>query len=44
MTSDDIVAKMTMDTTVTFDTTDVFIIPLVAILTSTPLLRREEHI
>jgi hypothetical protein len=38
MTSDDIVVKMTMDTT------GVFIIPLVALLTSTPLLRREEHI
>jgi hypothetical protein len=46
MTLDHTVTTMTLDHTVatmTMDTTTAFVIPLVALLTSSPVMRRKEH-
>jgi hypothetical protein len=44
VTSYHIVATMTLDNIVASDTTDAFIIPLVAMLTSSPVMCREEQL
>jgi hypothetical protein len=44
MISDHIIATITLDTTVEFYTTVAFVIALVAMLTSTPVMWREEHL
>jgi hypothetical protein len=43
VTSYHIIATMTLYTIVAFDTTVVFVVPLVALLASMPVLWREEH-
>jgi hypothetical protein len=43
MTSDYIIATMISDITVAFDTTVAFVIPFVTLLTSTPVMWREEN-
>jgi hypothetical protein len=44
MTSDNIIATVTLDTIIAFYTVTAFVIPLVTLLTSTPVTWREEHL
>jgi hypothetical protein len=44
MTSDHIIATVTVDTIATLDTTAAFVIPLVVVLASSPVMWHEEHI
>jgi hypothetical protein len=44
MTLDCIIATVTLDTVVAFDTITVFVIPLVTLLASAPVMWHEEHL
>jgi hypothetical protein len=44
MVSNRIIATTTLNTAVAFDIIVAFVIPLVALLTSTPVMWREEHL
>jgi hypothetical protein len=44
MTSDHIIVTMTFDATVAFDTIVAFVIPLVALMKSSPVMLRDEHL
>jgi hypothetical protein len=44
MTSGHFIVTMTLDTIVVFDSTVAFVIPLIALLTSMPVMWHEEHL